>query len=505
MIGVTSSLPSMAAGLTVAELFDERCRLVSGAPAIRQQDRTLTYAQLRGRVARLANVIAGEGLKRGERVAVLAENRHEYVEIVLACAWLGVTAACLNWRLSEAELSGCIELAAPRLTFVSERHQGLLERAGSQRRAIVIGAEYEERLARAEDSAPPFMAEPEDGLTLLFTSGTTGRAKAAIISHRALIARSMVLVADAILPPGTCYVAWSPYCHIGASDTSLATLMNGGAVIVVDGFQAEEIAEAVKTNRIGWLSLAGTVSRMTEELRRHDIPAGQVGLVGSMADLVPRADIDEITRTLNAPYLNTFGSTETGLAPASRGRIPVGNVPEKFIKQQSSLCRVQLVDETGKLVPDGEPGVLRMKGPSLFSGYLDNPEATAEAFRDGWYHMGDMFIRHPGGGLEFFGRDKYLIKSGGENIYPAEIEQLVLASPRVEEAVLIGRRDEKWGEVPILLVIARDPALQAADVETLYAGKLARYKVPKEIRFVSESDFTRSATGKVIRNEIHID
>lgn len=494
-----------AAGLTVADLFSERARLCASLPAIRQQDRTWTYGELHRRVTRLASVIAGEGIGRGERVAVLAENRHEYPEIVLACAWLGVTAACLNWRLSESELAGCLELADPKLVFVSERHAGLLERAGGASRTIAIGDDYERRLARASDSVPPIQAEPEDGLTLLFTSGTTGRAKGAVISHRALIARASILIADAILPPGTGYVAWSPYCHIGASDTTLAVLMNGGPAIIVDGFQPGEIAEAVKSNRIGWLSLAGTVSRMTEELRRHTVPAGQIGVVGSMADLVPRADIDEITRLVQAPYLNTFGSTETGLAPASRNRIPIGDVPEKFIKEQSSYCRIQLVDEEGRKVPDGEPGVLRIKGPSLFSGYLNNAEATAEAFRGGWYHMGDMFIRHPGGGLEFFGRDKYLIKSGGENIYPAEIEQLVLASPRVEEAILVGRRDETWGEVPVLLVIPRDPALQTGDVEALYAGKLARYKVPKEIRFVSEADFTRSATGKVIRNEIRID
>jgi fatty-acyl-CoA synthase len=166
------------------------------------------------------------------------------------------------------------------------------------------------------------------------------------------------------------------------------------------------------------------------------------------------------------------------------------------------LCSVRLVDADDHDVPDGEPGELAMRGPSLFSGYWQAEEANAEDFRDGWFHMGDMFVRNSDGTLDFVDRRKYLIKSGGENIYPAEIERVLLASPRISEAVVVRRPDARWGEVPIAFVVPDDPALSGDEVIALCRGKIASYKLPKEVRFVSQADMPRNSSGKIVRAEV---
>jgi fatty-acyl-CoA synthase len=221
-----------------------------------------------------------------------------------------------------------------------------------------------------------------------------------------------------------------------------------------------------------------------------------------MADLVPRHQIGEITALLGAPYVNSFGSTETGSPPASKGLIPVGVVPQSLSKEQSSFTEIRLVDEDDNEVVDGEPGELAMRGLTLFSGYWRNEKANAEDFRGGWFHMGDVFVRNPNGTLDFVDRRKYLIKSGGENIYPAEIERVLLKDARIIDAAVVRRPDAKWGEVPVAFVAKRDPALTEEAVIAACRGHIANYKLPKAVHFLAESELPRSTTGKIKRHEL---
>ncbi|HWO13413.1 MAG TPA: fatty acid--CoA ligase family protein, partial [Polyangiaceae bacterium] len=227
-----------------------------------------------------------------------------------------------------------------------------------------------------------------------------------------------------------------------------------------------------------------------------------VKLCGVMADLVPPADIARITRLLEAPYANTFGATETGCPPCSSNRIPVGVSPTRLSKQQSPFCEVRLVDPEDREVPLGAPGELCIRGPTLFSGYYCAPETNAQDFRGGWFHMGDVFVRNADGSLDFVDRVKYLIKSGGENIYPAEIERVLLADERVVDAAVVRRPDPKWGEVPVAFVARHTPQLEAADLYRRCRGELAGYKQPKDIIFIQPHEFPRSASGKIQRHEL---
>ena len=190
-----------------------------------------------------------------------------------------------------------------------------------------------------------------------------------------------------------------------------------------------------------------------------------------------------------------------GMAPGCGGRIPVGVAPKTWSKTESNFCLVRLIDEAGRDVADGETGELVMRGPTLFSGYWRNDAATEEAFADGWYRTGDLFRRNADGTLDYIDRRKYLVKSGGENIYPAEIERVVLQDPGVAEALVVRRADAKWGEVPVLVVTADEDVTEDSLIRRCREN-LAGYKCPKGVYFVPAPFWPRNNTGKIVRREV---
>jgi acyl-CoA synthetase (AMP-forming)/AMP-acid ligase II len=290
---------------------------------------------------------------------------------------------------------------------------------------------------------------------------------------------------------------------MGSTDQVLGTLLSGATVFVVDGFDAEEIVSIMESSLLGWMLLMpGSIEPVVELLKTSGRRPKGIRAVGAMADLVPKQLIAELSGLANAPYLNSFGSTETGLPPASAMLIPVGTVPQNLSKRKSSLCDLRLVDPDGNEVPHGEPGEAAVRGPTVFSGYWNAEETNARDFKDGWFRMGDLFRRNPDGSYDFVDRAKYMIKSGGENIYPAEIERVLLADPRISDAIVVRQHDEKWGEVPVAFICRKDDSLSPADVEALCRRSLAGYKRPKEVHFIDFDEFPRSTTGKIQRHEM---
>ena len=494
-----------AGQLGVTELFLACARATPGALAVLEDGREVTYAALATRVERLAAGLQACGVRRGARIAILSENRAEYVEAMLAAGRIGAILACQNWRLAAPELSHCLNLVAPVLTIVSPRHAAALAALNPRPPGAVLalGAPYEALIAAAPAQPAATAFDPEDGLLILYTSGTTGLPKGALISHRALLARMAAARLDLGIASTDGFCAWAPMFHMASADHLLAALMSGGPVIVIDGMQPAAIAAACARFPIGWLVLIpGAIAPLIAELQAHPIVPRPIRAMGAMADLVPTHQLAEITALLRGPYLNSFGATETGLPPASAGMIPPGTVPTSFTKRQSSLCDLRLVDEAGNEVPDGETGEMAIRGPTVFSGYWEAVETNRRDFQNGFFRMGDLFRRTPDGGFDFVDRAKYMIKSGGENIYPAEIERVLLADPRVAEAVVVRTPDPRWGEVPCAFVVRRDPALNAEDVEALCRARLASYKRPRLVRFVAMEDLPRSTTGKIQRHAL---
>jgi fatty-acyl-CoA synthase len=302
---------------------------------------------------------------------------------------------------------------------------------------------------------------------------------------------------------GDGFIAWAPMFHMGSTDQMLGALMSGATVFVIDGFDAEAIVGIMERASLGWMLLMpGSIEPVVELLKASGRRAKSIRAIGAMADLVPARLIAELSGLTGAPFLNSFGATETGLAPASGSLLAPGEIPKSLSKRQSALCDLRLLDGDGADVADGEPGEAAVRGPTVFSGYWSAADVNTRAFSDGWFRMGDLFRRNLDGGYDFVDRAKYMIKSGGENIYPAEIERVLLADPRVGDAVIVRKRDAKWGEVPVAFVARVDQALTAADIEALCRKSLAGYKRPKEVHFIAFEEFPRSTTGKILRHEM---
>ncbi|RYY45029.1 MAG: long-chain fatty acid--CoA ligase [Sphingomonadales bacterium] len=472
-----------------------RARHHPARAALSDASRTLDYAALLGSADRIAADLQARGVTRGARIAILSENRIEYTLVQIACAKLGAIVACQNWRLAPAELSHCLALVDPLLVVVSPRFRTIAEEVAGALPLLDIGA-------LGADGDVSHAAQAEDGLLIIYTSGTTGLPKAATISHRAEIARMSALRMDLRIEPEDGYVAWAPMFHMGGTEHLLAALMSGAHGTVIDGFDADAICDVVARERIGWLMLVpATVGPLIARLRARAIRPVGVKAVGCMADLVPDTEVAEIAALLDAPYLNSFGATETGMPPLSGGLLAAEARGGSLDKQPSSLMELRLVGPDGRDVNDGQPGEAWVRGPTLFSGYWAAPEANADSFRDGWFRMGDLF-RRTQHGYAFVGRSKYLIKSGGENIYPAEIERVLLADPRVADAIVVRRADARWGEVPVAVIARNDDSLDAAAVEALCRAQLASYKRPRDVRFVDLAALPRSASGKIVREAV---
>jgi len=483
-------------------------------PAVLVGDKWLTFAQLDRRVNRLANALMGQGLVRGDRVAVLSENRLEFSEIVWAASKTGMIVPGLNWRLTPQELKHCLSLTTPRLLVASASYRHLLEEirydAPFVEKIVWLddppSAEteifYRTFMESGKDVEPAVLVHPEDILTIIFTSGTTGYPKAAAISHRAIFARCSTWVNDLYLTRDDAFVGWSPMFHMASMDQMLVSGILGSKFIPVPGFDPEIIAQHIYNERLGWLPLApGTYERLIEVLIQSDRKPAGLKYIGSMADMVPPNVIAKLTRLVQAPFLNSFGSTETGMPPATGPLYPVGKPPQDLSKRINTNCRIRLVDDNDRDVAIGNPGELILRGPTLFSGYWKNEAANLSAFREGWFHMGDVFTMNTAGKIQFVDRKKYMIKSGGENIYPAEIENALKTHPAVVEAVVVKKPDARWGEVPRAYVTVNHP-VEKAELMNVCKTKLARYKKPREIIFVSIDDYPRSPIGKILRHEM---
>ena len=483
-------------------IFRTRAQDCAEALAIEDGSKKLTYGELLGRVDRLAAVFLARGVAPGDRIAILSHNRSEYLEVELAAAGIGAIVACLNWRLAPDELRHCIDLVAPVLA-VAEPDLSEAYRAVAATPCLTIGPDLETAIAGAgpDPRTGTMVDDPEAGLTILYTSGTTGLPKGALISHRAHIARSMAFAAQLALDPGDGFIAWAPMFHMASTDHALATLLRGGTVVMVDGLQSAVINAALSRHKIGWfVMMPGTLEAFIAERRANPLPVKGIKVCGAMADLVPPHQIAELTGLLDTPYLNSFGATETGLPPGTADLIAPGVVPKTLSKRVSAFCEVRLVDPDGDEVPVGMPGEMAVRGPTLFSGYWNADDTNARDFRNGFFHMGDLFRRNADGTVDFVDRAKYLIKTGGENVYPAEIERVLLSHPGVVDAAVVRAFDTKWGESPVAFVAHGDDGPDAEALMNLCRESLAGYKRPS--RIIITKQLPAAPNGKILKTKL---
>jgi acyl-CoA synthetase (AMP-forming)/AMP-acid ligase II len=505
-------LAGTAAGLTVGRIIANQAVIRPDATAVAHPDGEMSFAEIHEQSNRLAHALLASDVGAGDRIAVLTENSVELCVLLYAAAKVGAAVAVLNWRLRPDELGYCIDLVEAKIVCCSaarsDQMTDALKSAATTPLAIALGsvgdaAESETLLGRAAGrpvDAPAVAVDPESIVTIMYTSGTTGLPKAAAISHRALIARAGVMAAELRLCQDDAFIGWAPMFHMVSTDYMFITHVYGGKFVAVPGFDAKAIVEILLADRVGWFVLMpATITPIIEELERVGRPVRGVRAVGAMADLVPPEHLARLTELLDAPYFNSFGSTEAGTVPSAGSLLTAGVAPVDFAKLQSAFCDVMVVDADGRAVQSGEVGELIMRGPTMFSGYWNDDVATRAVFSDGWYRSGDLFSRTSDGRLSFVARSRYMIKSGGENIYPAEIERVLMQHPSVVEVVVVRRSDARWGEVPVAVVALSDDSTTSNVLAEFCADNLAGYKRPKDIHIRAIDEFPRNVTGKVMR------
>jgi acyl-CoA synthetase (AMP-forming)/AMP-acid ligase II len=470
--------------------------------------RTLTYAQLNARVNRLANALLAAGVDKGARLAILDRNSIEYLEAYFAAGLIGAWLVPMNfqlkpadvaWRLAHSGATGL--LVGAEFVPVVQRLGTAFERAAGGRLWVIGGASrlpsYENLTTYGSTDVPATAVAHEDILYLGYTSGTTGTPKGAMISHRAIVGGYLYKALDYGLTGADISLCPGPFWHSAPRDFASLALYLGGTCVVTRGFDAREYFELVEKLRVTYSFLVPTMLQMLTSLEdgaHFDTSSLRVLISGGSPLPTP---VKENVLSRFGPILSEFyGATET--------RIICSITPEELARRRRSVGRpirdveVRILDDEGRDVAVGEPGEVYMRGPGLFSGYYNDPERTAKSFRGDWFSLGDIGRVDADGYLYLVDRKQDMIISAGENIYPNEIEEVLLAAPGVREVAVIGIPDETWGELVTAVVVPAPGATLTPEALIRHCdARLPGYMKPRRVEFADA--LPRNETGKILR------
>jgi fatty-acyl-CoA synthase len=459
--------------------------------------RTLSYREFDARASRVAGLLAARGVGDGDRVAVLCRNRIAFFELLFAAARIGAILVPLNWRMPPAELDRLVADSGPALLFCGTEDEGTVTALAAPLPTIGLDRDYEGLVAAAEP-APPRGWRPDRIWYMLYTSGTTGRPKGVIYTFRMAVANHVNLGSAVDLRSTDTTVNFLPLFHTaGINLHTLPTLFQGGTVIILPGFDAEAMVALIEAGRLDAIFGVPTIyQELLDHPRFAAAPLARVRHWGCGGAPLPDA-LAARCRALGIRICNGMGMTETG--PTAFLAAP-GDPAEKAgsVGKPQLLVSVRIVGADGRDVADGEVGDLLFAGPAVTPGYWNDPEATRAAFtEDGWLRSGDLARRDADGFYYVAGRRKEMFISGGENVYPVEVENVLAAHPAVCEAAVVAAADAKWGEVgrAFVRLSGRAPPPEARELEAFCRSRLAAYKVPRSFVFVP--DFPRTAAGKV--------
>jgi fatty-acyl-CoA synthase len=473
-----------------------------------------TYAQLNERANRLANFLCEKyGVQKGDRVSILAHNSIAYVDLLFGLGKIGAIFAPLNWRLTSRELTFIVNDCQPKVLIVGPEFAPVFEEMRgdvhvehiiSLEGADIPGAEaYEGSLSLASALEPerPTIDE-EDGCCILYTSGTTGRPKGAVLPHRQILWNAINTVISWGLSEQDVSPILTPMFHSGGLFVFLVPLFYaGGRIVMARSFDPDASLQLIMDEKCTVILGVPTLFQVwMNSPRFEDADFGHVHFFISGGAPCPPSLIEAWSRQKNVVMRQGYGLTEVGVNCFSM-------TDQDALQKRGSVgkpifhSQMRLVDVDGIDVPAGKTGELIIRGPHVCVGYWNNPTATAESLRDGWFHTGDMARMDEEGYFYIVGRFKDMIISGGENVYAAEVEAIFREHDCVLDAALIGQPDEKWGEVG-LMIVARKPSQTVSADELLQfcQGRLAKYKIPKRIEFVESLPY--SPYGKVIKAEL---
>lgn len=485
------------------------------------EGRTTTYGEMATRVGALAAGLAGRGIGRDAVVGILSYNCPEFLEAVFAANYLGAVAMPINWRLAAPEVRYILEHSGAAALVCDE---ALLDLAGQAtldmetalvRTCITEAAPdgwvpFTELLGGAASPLPPPLPQlPPAAVTgddihrLMYTSGTTGRPKGVMLTHANLAWKNLAHLVELGFTSADLGLACGPLYHVGALDLTTTSLLAAGATTIIHrSFDAAAVVDELERSGVTavWLAPAMVNAIMAlPGIDQRDLSS--VRLVVNGGEKMPVPLIERLQRTFpSAWFADAYGLTETVSGDTFLDR-------ESLVTKLGSVGRpclyleLEIWDPDGRPLPPETPGEIVMRGPKVFPGYWRDPGATAAAFAGGWFHTGDIGVRDDDGYLFIVDRLKDMIVSGGENIASSEIERVLYEHGSVLEAAVIGRPDQRWGEVPVAYVVLHPGAEVTADTLLGHCrGQLARYKVPKEITFVEM--LPRNPSGKVLKREL---
>ena len=502
--------------LTLSDAVAAHARRTPAKLGARDSRRAMTYREWDARATRLAAALLGRGLRKGDRVGLLAANCIEWLEIYVALARAGLVAVPVNFRLTGSEIAYILDhaeaaalIAGTEFCVTADTIRDAL-RLPAQR-CIALGdgtpdgwVGYEALIAEGDPSwdFPP--VQQEDTCALMYTSGTTGRPKGAIRSHggSSLIAFATALEMGFTRDDTGLLVM--PLCHANSLYFA-TTFIHLGATCIVDdrrSFDPEALLATLSREKVTFTSLVPTHYIMLLALPEQVKRAYDVSSVGKL--LVSSAPVRKDTKLAileffrNGKLYELYGSTEHGWVTLLR--------PHEQIEKLGSVGRewvgsgaIRILDEHGREVPDGEVGELFSRTSYVFDGYWKNPDKTAEAFRGDWCSVGDMARRDADGYIWLVDRKNNMIISGGENVYPSEVESVLGAHPKVKDVAVIGVPHDKWGEaVQAVVVLHEGESATAEELRAWSKARLAGYKCPAAVVFIADADMPRTATGKIL-------
>jgi acyl-CoA synthetase (AMP-forming)/AMP-acid ligase II len=498
---------------TFAEIIREHAADRPQASALTFEDVTLTFAELHANSSRVANALRSEGVRPGDRVAVLTKNRAEFFELILACSKIGAILVGLNWRLAAAEIAAIVVDSTPSAAVVGPDEQRLLNEdargVASLRRVVTLGPEYDAWRGAAASEDPGHIGAPEDVILLLYTSGTTGLPKGVMLTNEGMsYTRRLAEEAWGMGPDSVNLVAM-PMFHVGGSGYGSSTMMAGGHTVLMHEVNPTKAVELIARHRVTHTFFVPTVVQALLEvpaIKSADLSSMQLLMYGAspIGDVLLRRALD----LLKCNFMQAYGMTE------SSGTVVVLN-PEDH---DPGGPRAELLRSCGRALPwvdlrvidpnsleDTEPGKVGeiwLRSRMIMKGYWNKPEATHEAITDGgWFRTGDAAYLDDQGYVFLYDRFKDMIISGGENIYPAEVENALIAHPAVQEVGVIAIPHERWGETPMAIVVLRPG--QTADSKELIEftrSRLAHYKCPTAVTFADT--LPRNASGKLLKREM---
>jgi len=490
----------------LCSLIERNAAFAPAKPAILFEGKTLTYAAFNARIDQLARALKAElGVGRGDRVAILSLNRPDYLVLLYACARLGAILVPLNWRLAAAEQLFILSDAAAKVLVLEQAFAGILpalEKSLPDTTAVGLdfapdrGISFDALLADARGDGRNPHTDLTCPLLIVYTSGTTGRPKGAVLRQDALLWNGVMSQHMHALTSDDHVLTVLPFFHVGGLNIQTTPALHHGATVTVHArFTPDMTLAAIERDRPTLTVLVpATIQAVTDHPAWATTDLSSLKAIATGSTIVPQDLIDRFVAR-GIPVLQIYGSTET--CPIAVYTRLGGDLSRAGSTGLPGLCcEAIVVGDAGEELPPGTPGEIAVRGPNVFYQYWGNEAATREALRDGWYRTGDIGLRDDDGYFWVHDRKKNVIISGGENIYPAEVERVLLEHPDVAECGVIGRPDPRWDEVPIAYVIRRSGGCASADELRAHVQiQLARFKVPREFVFVD--DLPRTALGKV--------